>query len=275
MSSTFAKSEDGTVQINLSIPSALIDKYQDEALAEMAKDVTVPGFRKGKAPKEKAREKISKSVMLEKALGKILPAAFADAITLHKINPSIYPKFEIISQGDNWQIRATTCEILSFDLPEYKKVVEGALRSASLKKELSKEEKEQIVLQALLENIKVIVPKILIDEEVNGRLSSLLERIEKLGLTLESYLGSIGKTADGIRKEYEDQVQKGIALEILLNKIADSEKVEVAEGEIDKTIATSAGDPKLAQRLNTPEQKRIIRSVLRRKRVLDSLVSTM
>jgi hypothetical protein len=35
----------------------------------------------------------------------------------------------------------------------------------------------------------------LIDEEVNSRLSKLLERIEKLGLTLESYLSSIGKTA--------------------------------------------------------------------------------
>jgi len=45
----------------------------------------------------------------------------------------------------------------------------------------------------LLRNIKIEIPKLLIEEEVNTRLSQLLERIEKLGLDLEKYLQTIGK----------------------------------------------------------------------------------
>src|SRR5258706_424878 len=82
-------------------------------------------------------------------------------------------------------------------------------------------EKEQIVLKTLIDNIKVSIPKLLIDDEVNHRLSDLLARIEKLGLNLDSYLASVGKTPQSLREEYERQVKDGVSLELILNKIAD------------------------------------------------------
>jgi trigger factor len=142
-------------------------------------------------------------------------------------------------------------------------------------KDLSREEKEQEVIKALLESVEVTVPKLLIDEEANSRLSQLLERLEKLGLTLESYLASIKKTATSLRQEYEEQAKRGIALDIILNEVAGRENIKVDDAQIDAAINARSSDPALAESLKTPEQRRLITSIMRRRAALDSLVSLL
>lgn len=285
-SSSLAKSDDGTIQITFTIPYKKIAQAQDETLKELASNAEIPGFRKGKAPIGKVKEKIPQTTLTEKTLSKILPKLTADIIEEHKIKPAIYPKFELLKaeEGQDWQIRASTCEFPKVNLGDYKSKISGKARSQAIwtpekdtdeKKEPTREEKENEVIKALLESIKIQVPKILIEQEVNLRLGRLLERIEKLGLTLESYLASINKTADGLRKEYENQSLQTISLELILTKIADSESIKVEEKQIDSAIQAASGDPSLKESLNTPEQRRAIETVLRRRAVLDSLVSLL
>ncbi|MBI1864081.1 hypothetical protein HYS03_02630, partial [Candidatus Woesebacteria bacterium] len=118
----------------------------------------------------------------------------------------------------------------------------------------------------LLETTKVNIPKVLVEEEVNARLSNLLSRIEKLGLSLETYLSSIGKTADTLRAEYEKQAKDTITLELTLNKIAQTENIKVTEAQIDETI-------KVSSLKDTPDQRRLVRTVLARRAGLDSLIN--
>lgn len=266
-----ARTDDGTIQINFSIPKADIEKAESSALTDLAKNITVAGFRKGKAPIEKAKEKIDPGKLLEKTLGSILPAAYSKAITDNKIKPIIYPKFEILKQGDMWEIQAKVAELPEVDLPDYKNIIAGAIRSSSLKKELTKQEKEEIVIKTLLETIKIKIPKIIQDDEVNTRLASLLSRIEKLGLKLEQYLASIGKDEKTIRSEYEKQVTDGISIELILNKIAEAEKTKVDEKEVDTAIKASG--VKETHKGHVEEQKVMVRSVLARRAVLDQLTS--
>ena len=54
------------------------------------------------------------------------------------------------------------------------------------------DKKEQKVIKLLLDSIKINIQTSSL-QEVDARLSSLLQRIEKLGLSLEGYLGSISK----------------------------------------------------------------------------------
>lgn len=268
ITSSFATTDDGTVQITFSVPKKIVEETQEKVLGDYSKNVTIPGFRKGKAPVEKVKAKLGESELTEKTLAKILPQAYSEAIEKNKIKPILYPKFEILSQNDPWQIRATTALFPEIELGDYKKAVEGALRSTSLKRELNKDEKEQVVIKTLLESVKIKIPKLLIDEEVNTRLSSLLARIEKLGLNLDSYLASIGKTGQGLREEYEKQVKEGITIELALNKIAELENVEVTEAQVDEAIkATGVEAPQ------NPEQRLIVKSVLRRRSALDRLIS--
>ncbi len=284
VTSVLAKSDDGTIEITFTIPAPVIDENKQIAAKELAEDIEIPGFRKGKAPLEKVMPKIDPRNLIEKTLSKILPKAFAEAVDEYKLQPAIYPRFEIV--GDNaeeWQVQATTCEIPNVDLGDYKKDIKDALLTPAIwtpeqgedkKKELSREEKEQKVLDTLYQNVKVLIPKILIDEEVNSRLASLLQRLEKLGLTLESYLGSMNKKVDDLRKDYEVQARQTIALELILGKIALVEETHIHEEELDQAIeAASGGSPEIRKQLDTPEQRRVMASILLKRAVLDSLLA--
>lgn len=286
-SPTIAREDNGNIQITLSIPYKDVLEAKKNALEEIAKNTEIPGFRKGNAPISQVEKNVSESKVLEKALGKILPKAFSDIIEKENIKPIVYPKFELINAKENedWQVRATTCELPEVDLKDYKKVIADEAKTKSIwtpekgdpkkgeeAKEKTPEEKEQEVIKILLDNIKVKIPKILIDQEVDNRLSQLLDRIEKLGLNLESYLASVGKNPEILRKEYEVQSQNTIILDLILQKIAVNEKIMVDEKEIDGLIKATSADPKLAESLNTPEQKRFIRSIILKRKALESLV---
>jgi FKBP-type peptidyl-prolyl cis-trans isomerase (trigger factor) len=284
---TFAKSDDGTIQITFTIPFSFIDENRKKVAESLSKDIEVPGFRKGKAPLDKAIERIPQNTLLERTLGNILPRLVGEVIEKEKLKIAMYPKFELIKadEGEDWQVRAITAELPEFELGDYKKEISGKGRADAIwtpdkgkpeaKKEKSREEKEQEVIKTLLNLVKINIAKVLIDEEVNSRLSQLLERIEKLGLNLDSYLASIGKSPDILRKEYEEQSKNTIALDLILNKIADKEGLTVDKQQIDAAIQASAADPELAKELDTPERRRMIEAILRKRIALDNLTNLL
>lgn len=276
ITSTVAKEEGGDIQITFTIPSELISSTKKEVIEELSKDITVPGFRKGMAPLPKVEEKIPPETLREHILSHILPKAFSDAVTTEKINPAIYPKFEAIKLEDDkdWQIRAITCELPKIILGDYKKKLAGELRAKSIivpGKEITKEEKESNLIKAVIDTVKISIPKILIEEEVNGRLSQLLERIEKLGLSLEGYLKSVGKTPEQIREEYALQAKDAISLELILNEVANDEKIEVTEKDIDDFIMSTGSDPLKVEK----DQRDSLKRVILRRSALDKLASLM
>ncbi len=277
ITSTVAKTDDGTVQITFTINYSDIKKAQEETIAEYAKTMTVPGFRPGKAPLEKVAEKISQSELIEHSLGHILPKALANVINEQKLKIAIYPKFELLSAEKDkvWQIRATTCVFPEVNLGDYKKTIGRGVSKEEKPKELSREEKEQQVIKMLLDTVNVKIPTILIEEEVNHRLSSLIERTEKLGLSLESYLSSLGKKPETLREEYKKQASTSLALDFILNKIADENGIKITEKDIAEAIKASSADPKVVENLSSPEQRRLIESILRRRSALDSLVALL
>ncbi|HJX46182.1 MAG TPA: trigger factor [Patescibacteria group bacterium] len=286
ISSVLAKSEDGTIQITFTIPHDIVSDEKKTVLKELAKEIEIPGFRKGMAPVEKVEEKVSKETLYEKILNKILPLELSNAFKTYNIKPVIYPKLELLSskEGENWQIRITTCELPEIDLGDYKKAISEKTKVKAIwtpekgdtkekETKLTQGEKESEVIKTLVEIAKIKIPKPLKDEEVNSRLSRLLEQIEKLGLTLDNYLASIGKTSQTLRDEYEKEAVDSITIELALNKIANEEKIEIKEEEIDKAINATSGDPNFAEKLRSPEQRRAIASILRRREALEKLTN--
>lgn len=293
-SSTIAKTDDGTIQINFTLPRELVEEKRKQTLKEIGETLEVPGFRKGKAPLDKVETAVNENSLLEKTLSKILPPLLGETIEKHGLKLAIYPKFTLLkaNKEEDWQVRAETCEIPEVKLGEYKQSLQLRLKQslttlARAKKDqiwtpenskkdtkpLSNEEKEQIVIQSLLETTKLDIPKILIEEEVNGRLSRLLQKIEKLGLSLEAYLSSLGKKAEDLRKDYEKQAREAIALELTLNKVAEQENVKVEEKEVDAIIKASSADKELAEEIGVPEKRKVVESILKRRKALDILIS--
>ena len=287
VSSVVARESNGNIQITFTIPYSEIKATKEEVIKEFAKDTEIPGFRKGMAPLPKVAAKIPESTLIEHSLSHILPKALADAVTDNKLQIAIYPKFELISakEDEPWQIRGTTCELPQIELGDYKKVVTGASRASSLwtpdkgkpeeKKEPSHEQKEQIVIKALLDSVKVDVPQILIEEEADSRLSNLLSRLEKLGLALENYLSSIGKKAEDLRADYAKQAKEAITLDLTLTKISEAENLKIDQKEVDAAFNMSQIDKKKGD--SDPgeieNRKRLLESILRRRAALDLLIN--
>ncbi len=288
ITSVIAKESDGNIQITFTIPFSIISAAQEETIKEFAKGIEIPGFRKGMAPVEKAAEKIPQNKLIEHSLSHILPKALSEVITEHKLKIAIYPKFELISAepGKDWQIRGVTCDLPEVILGDYKKAVEGELRSdaiivpgktkdsSSENPESLRDKKEQIVIKALLNTVKVTIPKILIEEEADSRLSNLLARLEKLGLALENYLSSIDKKAEDLRAEYANQAKDAISLDLILSKIAETEGIKIEQKEVEAALAMSqAGKTgKDEHEEDIESRKRLLESILKRRAALDFLI---
>ena len=90
---------------------------------------------------------------------------------------------------------------------------------------------------------------------------------------MESYLASIGKTAQTLRSEYEAQAKSAIELDLILNEVALKENITVDTKEVDAAVSAAQADPKLAKELDTPERRRFIEVILKRRKALDTLTS--
>ena len=280
-----AKTSDGTIQITYTIASDLINKTSVGVLKEHAQKLTIPGFRKGKAPINKVRDRLEKSELTQRTLSQILPNLVGETIRAEKFRLAIYPKFELISaeEGKDWQVRATTCELPELNIGDYKKDLLGDARASALwtpekgakdkKSDPTKEEKDQLVINSILSSTKVDIPEILINEEVNSRLSKLLERIEKLGLSLDQYLASVKKSAEDLRNEYKGQARDALILDLVLLNIAEKEGIKIKETDIDGALSASAVNQESFEQSNTPEQRNLVRTILLKRGALDALTS--
>jgi FKBP-type peptidyl-prolyl cis-trans isomerase (trigger factor) len=287
ITSVVARESDGNIQITFSIPFSIVKAAEEESIKEFAKGTEIPGFRKGMAPVEKVAEKIPQNRLIEHSLSHILPKALSEAISENKLKIAVYPRFELISaeEGKDWQIRGITCELPEVELGDYKKAVEGASRASTLwtpdkgkpeeKKVPTRDEKEQIVVKSLLDNIKITIPRILIEEEADSRLSNLLARLEKLGIALENYLTSIGKKAEDLRADYAKQAKDAISLDLILTKIASDQNITVDPKEIDSALNMSqaAKHDKNESQEDSESRKRLIESILKRRSALDFLIN--
>ncbi len=283
--STIAKQPDGTIQLTITIGQSRVKKAYQEELTQAVKEAKVPGFRKGKAPKKIVEEKIDKAKLYEKIIQKLVPEAYLEAIKEHKIKPVITPKIELLKakEGEDWQVRTTTCEAPKIELKNYKEEIRKALAPAKLwtpdkdkgekgkkEKEASLDEKIQRVIEVLLKIGQFNLPLILVEDELNRSLSSLINQTNSLGMTVEQYAQSIGKTPNQLRQEYQDRVEKDLRILLILNEVVNKEEIKVTDQEIEN-LAKASGDEKLTKQLSDPLQKEYLRGIIARRKALENL----
>jgi len=89
-----------------------------------------------------------------------------------------------------------------------------------------------------------------------------------MGLSLEQYLGAIGKTVNSIKEEYQQESEKNWRLELALNEIADKENITVSEQDIDSALAKIENEKEKTQ---LSSQRYVLSSMLRRQKTLEFL----
>lgn len=284
MNIQLVRHDDRTIELTLSIPWDSVQKTYNEVVEDFARETEIPGFRKGKAPRATVEEKLDKTKVYEEVLQRLIPKLYSEAVEQEKIHPIVMPKINLLEakEGEAWKILAITCEKPDIALGQYKEAIVD-LKTAKQKKiwvpgqepKKEDEEKEKKVtldelLQVVYTSIKTVIPKILLDQEVNRLLSDLVDQTKKLGLTVEQYLASTNRTADGIRHEYEEQAKRTITLEFGLEAIADSEGILISDDDIAAVIKTAKSDE---ERKAMENQKYYLATILRRQKTIDHLAN--
>lgn len=283
MISALNRLSDGTIELTITIPWKRVAEEYQKPLVRLGENAIIKGFRKGKAPIKKVEEYLGKSKIYEEILKTLIAAVYIEALKEHNLKPIINPQIAVISLQENkdWQIKATTCELPKVDLGDYQEAIRKILASEKIwtpakdktKPPLAQKDESvrlEKIFQSLLATAKVQIPEILIQDEINRMLSRLIDQTGRLGLTVEQYLASIGKTSDQIRTEYHQQAQDSLKLELILAAIADEQKIETSEEEVQKLIQ-AVPDEETKKSLNNQAQKAYIRQLLRKRKVIDNL----
>lgn len=95
------KKEKNIAEVEFTIDAAVFQSAVDVAYRKNAKKMTVPGFRKGKAPRKMIEKLYGTGVFYDEALNAVLPAAYEDAIVAAKLDVVSRPDFDVVSIDEN------------------------------------------------------------------------------------------------------------------------------------------------------------------------------
>lgn len=276
MKPTVTRKDDGTIVIKLHIPADVVNKAKEEITLELVKHVSLPGFRKGKVPAQMAREKLSKELVQEETLKKVVPEAYNSVVKAEGLTPIVSPRLHIESfdEEKGVTLEAETAEAPKVTLGKYK----DAVKDVTAKSKIivpGKEEKDQKpnldqILASALKEVKVTIPKVIIDQEANRLLSQMLDELKSLGLTLEQFLASRNKTGEEVRKDYEDKAEQDLKLEFFLREVADVEKITVEPQDIEEAL-NGITDPK--QREEVSRNPYFVANIIRQQKTLNFLTT--
>jgi trigger factor len=120
-------------------------------------------------------------------------------------------------------------------------------------------------------------PPVLVDMEVDRMVSQHLEQLKSNATSPEEYMQWLKRKPEAeIRQEYQPLATKRIAGSLVLSKVAEAEKIEVSDAEVDAEIermTASSGDMIEEQKkfLNSPQARNSIRQLLATRRTIQRL----
>jgi len=95
----------------------------EKAYKKLEKKVTIPGFRKGKAPQNLVRGKIATEEVMNEALNSVLMANYEKTLTEEKLNPIIRPEINVSKISmEEVEFSITVIGAPSVTLGEYKDI---------------------------------------------------------------------------------------------------------------------------------------------------------
>jgi len=92
------------------------------------------------------------------------------------------------------------------------------------------------LIDKLLDLTPLSVPRIFIESELDKIIAQMREDVQRFGMTYDEYLKRVEKTEEAVRDEFREQAQKRAKLQLILNKLADEEKLEADEAAVDAEI---------------------------------------
>ncbi|WP_125590676.1 trigger factor [Companilactobacillus jidongensis] len=118
----FTKKEKNTGELKFEIDQDTIKKGLDTAFDRVKKSLNVPGFRKGRVPRQIFNRMYGEEALYEDALNNVLPIAYQQAVDETKVEPVDQPQITVDSMEKDqpWAISATITVKPEVELGDYK-----------------------------------------------------------------------------------------------------------------------------------------------------------
>jgi trigger factor len=95
-------------------------------------------------------------------------------------------------------------------------------------------------LKALVEGSDVPAPEGVVRDEVEQRKEAMSDQLERIGASMDEYLQAEGKTQEEVDSELSDAAIEGVKIQLVLDTLADAEKLDVSDDEFGHEIVHRA-----------------------------------
>lgn len=122
MKVTVENGENQQVTLTIEVEAAEVNKAVEQACKRLANRVSIPGFRKGKAPRMIVERHVGKDAVLQEAFDIVAPKALSKAFDEQKIDPVTRPSVDIetLEEGKDLVFKATVTPRPEVKLGDYK-----------------------------------------------------------------------------------------------------------------------------------------------------------
>ncbi len=121
---------------------------------------------------------------------------------------------------------------------EYKEDVKKRLEFR--KREDAKKQKEDKVVDKVIENATMEIPDAMVDSQINQMLQEYAQQLSYQGLSLEQYMQFTGMTVDVMKEQLKPEALRRIQSRLVLEAIVNAENITYTDEELDEEIKTMA-----------------------------------
>jgi trigger factor len=232
---TVEKLEDSFAHLSIEVDEDRFQRSLDESYHRLSYRVRVPGFRKGRVPRQILEMRIGKETLIEDALKNIMPEAYVEAVKETGIDPIDEPEFTVTEAEEGKPVKFDAKVLVrpEVKLPDYKEI--------RIEREIPEVSDEDVdrQIQILRENQAVFVT---VDREDVADGDFVLV---KIGVTCEGQLVDLGIGDDPVLVQAGNEKGDflGISKGIVGLKTGEEAELEITlpEGFPDKEVAGKQG----------------------------------
>lgn len=210
----------------------------------------------------------------------LVGAKAGDKVEVNVTFPENYGKEELNGKPAKFEVEVK--EVKAKELPvlddEFAKEVSEFETLEALKEDTTKKleeantaraerEYEEAILRAVVENAKMDIPAVMVEQEIDRMVQNLAQRLQYQGLTLEQYFQFTGTDAVKMREYMKENAETKVKTELVLEALQKAEKMEVLDEELKEKASEvaklyGANDEKMVELLLQNQREALVADVM-------------
>ena len=120
---------DSKVRLTVEVPGADVKHAVEHAASDLATSVKIPGFRKGKVPRQVLLQRVGQERLMTEAVESHIGGWFWNAAARSRVRPVAQPEYDFelpASDDQDWEFTATVAVQAKPEVPDWKELEVGA-----------------------------------------------------------------------------------------------------------------------------------------------------